>query len=720
MMPTFELTTNDGRSFRIDADSLDLARKAFDTAFSGGAAAAPEPPPGAIVHDVNRSYVTGASGAPSVDTTGMTQEQRNLAAGALQQRQNAPFPMRGAAPFFQGLSASFGDEAVSLLRGLSSALTGGSFKDSYNLAQETQRQELAQERAEHPFRSAAGQIGGALAQAPALGRAMAVGRGLPLAGRMGVGSGLGGAYGALEGFGSGSGAGGRVQNAATGALIGAAAGMAAPLVMEGATAAANKVLDAATVNRMLLQLGVKRPAGDAVMRAMNADDAFGGSGAANIAAAGPQGMLADAGPSARGALDTAAQSAGPAARVARQAVDDRGVVAANELRASLDNVLGAPQGVEATTSAIRQGSASARDAAYTAAYAAPIDYSAPLARNIESALTRVPGKAIAKANELMQLEGAQSQQIMATIGNDGSVVFQRMPDVRQLDYITRGLRHLAESGEDAGKLGGRTDFSNAYTRLAQNIRGTLRQLVPEYGAALDTAADPISRVQATRLGAEMLKPGMGRDEVAMAVNGMTVPEREAVKQGMRSYIDDLMANLRAAASDPNQDAREGVAALSRLNSRAVREKLATVLDTNEAFALAKTIGEATKAVELRAGMARNSATYGRMAVAEANKELQQPGPVGSLMEGKPLQASQRALQFLFGRTPQDKVAATDEMNRQIAEILTGNRGPAALSDLIALRSAYQTGLQNQAAAQAIGSNLGLGIGLGGYQLLRHR
>jgi len=41
-MPTFELTTNDGRSFQIDADTPEMARKAFDHAF--GAAAPPEPP----------------------------------------------------------------------------------------------------------------------------------------------------------------------------------------------------------------------------------------------------------------------------------------------------------------------------------------------------------------------------------------------------------------------------------------------------------------------------------------------------------------------------------------------------------------------------------------------------------------------------------------------------------------------------------------------------
>jgi hypothetical protein len=44
-MPTFELTTNDGKTFQIDADNADMAQKALDHAF-GGAPAQPEAPAG--------------------------------------------------------------------------------------------------------------------------------------------------------------------------------------------------------------------------------------------------------------------------------------------------------------------------------------------------------------------------------------------------------------------------------------------------------------------------------------------------------------------------------------------------------------------------------------------------------------------------------------------------------------------------------------------------
>jgi hypothetical protein len=671
-----------------------------------------------IVHDVDRSYVTGAPGAPYVDTKDMTQPQRAEAAAALQARQNAPYSTAPLAPAFQGLSAGYGDEAVSALRGLRAMLQGGSFGETYGVAQEAQRQNLAQERAEHPLRSTGGQIFGALAALPALAPALTAGATLPLAGRMAAGAGIGAGYGAAEGFGSGSGLQGRLEGAAFGGGTGGVVGGAVPPLAVGGKALLNKILDKFTVDRSLLNQGIGRPAADAVTRALAADDAFSGAGARNIAAAGPDAMLVDAGPSTRGALDAAAQRGGQAALVARQAVDQRGAAANLSLRDALDSTLGIRQGTAAAAAGIRQGSQAARGAAYDAAYLAPIDYAAPLARDLETSLARVPSAAIAKANALMQLEGAQSKQIMATIGTDGTVTFERLPDVRQLDYITRALRHLAESGEDAGKLGGRTDFSRAYGNLSRDIRGTLRQLVPEYGVALDTAADPISRINATRLGAQMLSPAMARDEVALAVRGMAKPEREAVRQGIRSYVDDLMANVRAVASDPNQDAREAIAALGRLNSRAVREKLTTVLDPNDALRLAAQIGQATKAAELYAGMARNSATYGRLAVAEANKQLQEPGPIGSLMEGAPLQATKRAIQFAFARTPQDKLLREDEMNRQIAELLTGSRGVGALNTMALLNRAYLAAPRNAGRAAAIAENLGAGSGLAGYQLLR--
>lgn len=700
-------------------------------------ASAPAPPPGVMVHDVNRSYITGGTDPaerppPYVDTTNMTQQQRQEAAAALALRQQggsgAILP-RQAVPLSQGFSLNFGDELMSAGAAAAANLRHGApFGETYNTMQEAQRQDLAQSRAEYPVGSALSQAGGALLSVPGLTQLGRMGLGAagrllgfgapaapvvapaavaPSLGRLIAGGALTGAgYGAAQGFGEGSGLEERLKDMGIGVGTGAAIGAAAPVVGELGRAGVNKALDAYRVGRAYTGLGLGRPAGDAVTRALAADDAFaGGVGAQNIARAGPEGMLADAGPSTTGALDYVVQRGGPGTLVAGQAIRQRGEEANQALTGALDQTLGAPQGVNAMVTNIRQGSAAARDAAYNAAYAAPIDYAAPAARDLENLLGRVPSKAIIKANELMQLEGQQSQQILANIAQDGTVTYTRMPDVRQVDYITRALRHLAESGEDAGKLGGRTDFSRAYTNLSRDIRGVTSDLVPEYGTALNTAADAISRGQATRIGYDMLKAGTGRDEVVAAVDRMSNPELEAVRQGVRSHIDDLMANVKAAASDPNQDAREAIRALNQLNSRAARDKLSTVLDPIQLASLNREIQRATAGAQLVANTATNSKTAGRLAVGEAMKEMQAPGVMGQMAEGGGLPTLYRTtMRYIFGGTPQDKLRAADEVNRQVAEILTaryGNRGPQSILPI--LQGAYQAQPQNAAIAAQVGA-----------------
>ena len=155
-------------------------------------------------------------------------------------------------------------------------------------------------------------------------------------------------------------------------------------------------------------------------------------------------MLADAGPNAQALLDTTIQRGGAGATAARQAIDERVGQASANIRDAMDNAFGTPAGVNTVERAIREGSAPARSTAYKAAYAAPIDYSHPVGREVEELLSRVPKSAFDEANRLMHVRGEKSAQILASVADDGSVVFKTLPDVRQLDYVTRALREVAE------------------------------------------------------------------------------------------------------------------------------------------------------------------------------------------------------------------------------------------------------------------------------------
>lgn len=458
-------------------------------------------------------------------------------------------------------------------------------------------------------------------------------------------------------------AGGR--DAAIGGLIGA-----------GATIAGRTVNAARGASQP--QSGLSTAADDMLTRAQVADGTYGGQGARNVANAGPDAMLADAGPASVALLDTAVQSSGRAATSARAAIEER--VARQNLgtRQTLDRTLGAPQGQATAEQLLRDSSRPTTSAAYQAARAQPIDYSGPHGRNIETLLQRVPQEAIARANRLMRIRGERSAQIMAEIGDDGSVTFRTMPDVTQLDYITRALNEEARNGVGAGAMGGQTDIGSSLQGLSRDIRNQLRAAVPEYGHALDTAASPIAQREALQFGRDMVATPMPRDVAAMQVSDMGPGEIAAARQGVRSHIDEVVANVRRTASDPAHDPAELRKALGDLSSDAVRTKIALLLDPADAQALFRQLDEATASLSLRAGVSRNSATMVRTSTDRALRQIVEGGALEKFLEGKPINALQEGMAQVSGRTPADKLARMDDVYAEIAHALVTPRGQAAV------------------------------------------
>jgi hypothetical protein len=458
-----------------------------------------------------------------------------------------------------------------------------------------------------------------------------------------------------------------------GAGFGAAGGAAAPVV-EDALFAAGRALGIIKPGQNVDSLS--RPAREALIRTMQGNGALGPDGIAAIQAAGPRGMLVDASPAAADMLDTAFQRSGPGSVAARNAVEARYTGASQDTTQALDQALGTPMNPVAASEKIRLGTKTARGDAYDAAYAQPIDYSAPEGMAIESLLNRVPQDAITAANKLMQLEGAQSAQIMAKIAPDGSVQFLRMPDVRQLDYITRGLNQVAKSGEGMGALGGQTDVGRAYGNLAQAIRGQMKKAAPEYATALQTAAHPIQLREAMQFGVDLLKPGALKVDIAGEIKAMTKPQLDMARQGARSYIDDVMAKLKAAMSDPSQDVREAQQALQMLLSRDARQKLGLLLGPGKANQLYAQLRTAAKSFNLKASTATNSRTYGRQAVDQAIQQTIDGNAFTALMRGEPLQAGKRTIQAVTGMDNAGVTNMKDKVFSEIANTLT-LQGPQA-------------------------------------------
>jgi hypothetical protein len=570
---------------------------------------------------------------------------------------------------------------------------------------------------DHPALSTGLQIGGGVASGLAGGAAA---YGAPVfqnAGRvasLGMAAGGSGAVGAVDGFTRGEGVDDRLSSAALGGGVGLFLGAAAPLAIEGVRTGTQRIADALTTNRELAKMGLDRGSADVLTRAMTADGTLGARGAANISAAGPNAMLADAGLNAAGILDTTIQRGGQGATLAADAVRKRVDQAGQSVTKALDTTLGKPAGLQTAEEAIRDGSKGARGAAYDAAYAKPIDYSHPTGMAIEETLHQVPGDIIASANRLMKVNGERSKQIIAKIADDGSVTYESLPDVRQLDYITRALNQAAKSGDGQGALGGQTPIGAAYENLSTKIRGLLKNSVPEYGAALQTAREPIQQREALLFGSKLLSPGVTRDEVARTAANMSPPQLEAARQGIRAHVDETIANVGKVMSDPNLDARQATKALRDLSSTAVRDKVAAIVGDGPAKALFRELDEASRAFELKAATAQNSKTFARTVTNDAIEKITAPGPVGELMEGHPVKAGKGLVQALLGTGPEARVAKQDAIYSRLAQALTGPTGTDAQKFVIGLEDAYKRRGTNEKLARALGYGAGSSASGGAY------
>jgi hypothetical protein len=507
--------------------------------------------------------------------------------------------------------------------------------------------------------------------------------------------GVGSAVGAVEGAGSEND--NRLGGAITGGVGGAVAGAMAPVIGHAVGAGVGKVADWLGSNAAARAAGISPEAAHVLSSTMAADGSLGPQGASRMAQAGHEAMLADAGPAAQQVLDTAIQKSGPAGALANLRIGARVTRDSRAVKAALDTHLGPPSGVETLRNTIRASTASARHAAYEGgAYKAAIDYSNASGRRLEELLGRVRSGDISAANTMMKEEGKASQQILASIDAKGNVTFKRMPDVRQIDYLTRALNDRAEMTDAKGGLGGNTTAGRITQNLSNAIRDALKENVPAYANALATAADPIRRSQAVVFGSKLLSRSVMTDQVANQVASMTMKERQAVAQGIRSRIEATMSGVSKALTDNNSDAREAIQALKDLSRRDNREKVALVIGQGRAQALFTEIDRATKSFELRAAMATNTKTFTRInmdkAIAGATAG---EGPIGKLAKGEGLNAAKHGVQILTGMTPSAISKRQDELYREIVDILTSPaaKGSKVMQSLAQLRQAMTRGSQ---------------------------
>lgn len=656
-MATFQITGPDGKKYRVTGETPEGAMSALKKAIGANAGL-----------DVSVDPATNQpKGVPEFVPPGV--EGYDPQTGEV----TRPVGMGTSAALGASDTATFGfgDEMASHL---GSALTGTPREQV--LAEMRGMQGQAQQQ--NPGSYLSGQIAGGVAQGVASGPATLSARaaGSALLPRVAAGVADGAIFGGLYGAGSGTDANSRMTEAAKSGQMGMLMGGAAPIVATGASKAYQGVRNALSSAPIAKQAGTTPEALRVLGGILDADGSLGSTGQANMARAGNEAMLVDAGPTARRALDTAIQRSGPGAVTARRAVEDRLGRETKALTNVLDDTMGKPGQSLSRDMVVYGDRTNPISLLYKKAYSTPIDYAQPAAREIEGLVKgRVPPAAIKAANDLMRVEGQESAQILAKVADDGSVVFEKLPDVRQLDYITRGLNQVAQSVEGQGAMGGTTPIGRAYGNLSREIRSRLKDLVPEYKTAVDRAGTEIGKIKAQEFGSTLLNPSITRDQVKEFVTDISLAERLKLVQGARQQIDDAMARVSRTVADGDMPAREAVKALKDMSSRANREKIGVALGESQAKSLFKELDRVTASFELRAAIADNSATYARQAMERRVGDFAAPdGVVRSAKMGEPLQATKRSIQALTGETAEAVKRREDALYGELARLLTMQGG----------------------------------------------
>lgn len=438
---------------------------------------------------------------------------------------------------------------------------------------------------------------------------------------------LGGSEGAMSQIGAndpGDRMAGVGQAAASNAILGAGIGAAAEPVTDLAGAAWRAYGPGAArrARTTTKALGLPQQGADIVAEAAARDAPY---AAENLANAGRYGVVASTGPNTKSLLDWAVNRPGGGSSAASARINEMAEQAGQQMNRTLDESFGPVQGPNATRRQIMTDSAEERASTYNEAYNTPIDYSA--GQDLEALLDRVPAEAIRKAERLMRTEGNRSRQIKFDMD---AGEFTELPDVRQIDYITRALRDMGDFGVGEGKEQGR-----AYMNLARQLRLQLDELVPAYEAARASGKDAIVNREAVDIGRNAFTGKMTREDLSDEVEAMKGAQLGYLRSGVRSYVDDIMARTKAALTDTNQDAREAIRPLKDMLSREGQDKLRIILG-DDADGLIRTLKEIYEPLSLRASVAQNSKTQIRANAEEMIGERVTPTFTESMAQGKGL------------------------------------------------------------------------------------
>ena len=501
-----------------------------------------------------------------------------------------PYLNTARAVLGQGVGMGWGDEAEAWLR----SKLGN---ESYETALPRIREEYGRYAKQYPITQGVSEfVGGA---APGIG--MMFVPGMQPAGLMRLGA-LGAATGAVSGAGSAT-EGDRVSGAGGGALIGGGLGVSLPIALRAAGGAGKWLRERLFSTPQVVQDRALEKMTEAMRQAkVNPIDVW--AKMAQDRAMGVPSVMANANPALRDLAEAVAQRSGAGSNAIENALTTQRLGARDRVKAQTTAALKPVDYYDLEdnlTAQLRNNAKSLYEKAY--AYG---DVDDPriveVLKNPQFKTFFDKARSIADTEaQTAKLKGEDPlkfalPEIYKPSGRfdaSGAEILDlvKLPDVRTLDYIKRGIDATIDSGF-RGK-GMSTAEASALRDLRKQFVNAIDENVPDYKFARKTYAGDLETLDALRMGREEFKT-LDPEQVEKMVKAMSSGEKDAFRTGVAR---DIYSIIMKPSNEPNTAQRV-------IGSPDMQKKLAMLFDNPAEFDLYK------------AALMRESQLYG-----ESNKIL---------------------------------------------------------------------------------------------------
>ena len=485
-----------------------------------------------------------------------------------------PYLNTARAVLGQGVGMGWGEEAEAWLR----SKLGN---ESYETVLPQIREEYGQYAKQYPITQGVSEfVGGA---APGLG--MMFVPGMQPAGLMRLGA-LGAATGAVSGAGSAT-EGNRTSGAGSGALIGGGLGVSLPIALRAAGGAGKWLRERLFSTPEVVQdRALGKMTGAMRQAKVNPIDLW--AKMAQDRAMGVPSVMANANPALRDLAEAVAQRSGAGSNAIENALTTQRLGARDRVKAQTTAALKPADyyGLEDNlTAQLRNNAKSLYEKAY--AYG---DVDDP---RIVEVLKNPQFKAFFdKARSIADTEAQTAKlkgedplkfalpEIYKPSGRfdaSGAEILDlvKLPDVRTLDYIKRGIDATIDSGF-RGK-GMSTAEASALRDLRKQFVNAIDENVPDYKFARKTYAGDLETLDALRMGREEFKT-LDPEQVEKMVKAMSSGEKDAFRTGVAR---DIYGIIMKPSNEPNTAQRV-------IGSPDMQKKLAMLFDNPAEFDLYKT------------------------------------------------------------------------------------------------------------------------------------